>query len=215
MREAARAIVLKSVALVLEFGGHLAEPEASHELAATAEQQVARSRGRAVLKAAAAALAVASISALVLVAPIDYQAVGDYGYLGVFIVTLITTGAFVLPIPYLAVIFKASTFLDPVAVALIAGIAAALGEMTGYLLGAGSRDLIPRNRWERASERWMQRHGFLTIAVLAFIPNPAFDAAGIAAGALRYAAWRFALACFVGKTAKFLVIAFFGSRWEG
>lgn len=214
MREAARAIVFKSVALVLEFGGLLGEPEGSHELATAAERQVARSRGRAALKATAAILAVASISALVLVAPIDYQAVGDYGYLGVFVITLITTGAFVLPIPYLAVIFKAATFLDPVAVALIAGLAAALGEMTGYLVGASGRDLIGRGRWERASERWMQRHGFLTIAVLAFIPNPAFDAAGIAAGALRYAAWRFALACFIGKTAKFLLIALFGSRLE-
>ena len=59
----------------------------------------------------------------------------------------------------------------------------------------------------------MQRHGFLSIAVFAFIPNPAFDAAGIAAGALRYAAWRFAFACFLGKTAKFLAIAAFGSRF--
>ena len=205
--------MLKSVALVLEFGGQLSEHDRSHELATTAERQVSRARGRAVVKAAAAVLAVASITALVLVAPVDYEALGNYGYLGVFLITLITTGAFVLPVPYLAVIFKAGTFLDPVLVALVAGVAAAIGELTGYLVGASSRELLGHSRWERASERWMQRHGFLTITVLAFIPNPAFDAAGIAAGALRYAAWRFALACFVGKAAKFLAIAAFGSRF--
>jgi membrane protein YqaA with SNARE-associated domain len=205
--------VLKSVALVLEFGGHLSEPERSHDLATTAERQVARPSSRAAVRAALAVLAVASITAVVLVAPIDYEALGSYGYLGVFLVTLITTGAFVLPVPYLAVIFKAATFLDPLAVALVAGLAAAIGELSGYLLGFGGRELLGRTRWERASERWMQRHGFLTISILAFIPNPVFDAAGIAAGALRYPAWRFALACFAGKTLKFILVAAFGSHF--
>ena len=204
--------MLKSVALVLEFGGYLPEPDDSRALAATAERQVAAPPYRSILRAVLGAVAVISISAAILVAPINYEALGDYGYLGVFIVTLITTGAFVLPVPYLAIIFKAGTFLNPLAVALVAGVAAALGEMTGYLLGYSGRALVGRGRWERAAERWMQRHGFLTIAVFAFIPNPFFDAAGLAAGALRYAAWRFALACFIGKTAKFILVAGFGAN---
>lgn len=201
------------MALVFEFGGRLSEPDPSHALATAAERQVALPANRAVIRAAAAILAVASVSALILLVPGElYESLGNYGYLGVFLITLITTGAFVLPVPYLAVIFKAATYLDPLGVALVAGVAAALGELTGYLLGFGSRDLLARNRWERASERWMQRHGFLTVTVLAFIPNPVFDAAGIAAGALRYPVLRFALACFVGKTVKFVLIAYFGSR---
>jgi membrane protein YqaA with SNARE-associated domain len=100
-------------------------------------------------------------------------------------------------------------------VALVAGVAAALGELTGYLLGYGGRELLPSNRWEHSAERWMQRHGFLSITLFAFIPNPAFDAAGVAAGALRYAVWRFAAACFIGKTAKFILVAVFGAQlWD-
>ena len=213
IRSAARAIVLKSVALVLEFGGHLGEPERSHDLAVTAERQAARPSGRAAVRLAAAVLAVVSITAVLLVAPVDYEALGSYGYLGVFLVTLITTAAFVLPVPYLAFIFKAGSVLDPLAVALVAGVAAALGELTGYLLGLSGRDLIGRTRWERGAEHWMRRHGFLTVSLLAFIPTPVFDAAGIAAGALRYPAWRFAMACFVGKTLKFILIAAFGARF--
>lgn len=201
------------MALVLEFGAHLTEPERSHALATTAERQVAQPSSRAVIRAAAILLAVAAISAVVLLLPSElYESLGNYGYLGVFGITLITTGAFVLPVPYLAIIYRAAAFLDPVAVALVAGVAAAIGELTGYLLGFGSRDLIGRIRWERAAERWMQRHGFLTVTILAFIPNPVFDAAGIAAGALRYPAWRFALACFLGKTLKFLLIALVGAH---
>ena len=70
IRRAARAIVLKSVALVLEFGGHLPEPDDSRALAATAERQVAAPPYRAVLRAALGAVAVISISAAILVAPV-------------------------------------------------------------------------------------------------------------------------------------------------
>ena len=205
--------MLKSVALVFELSGRVGEPDQSHALAVEAERQLERPSARATLRALGALLVVVALTAALLVAPIDYQALGEYGYLGVFVVTLVTTGAFVLPVPYLAVIFKAGTFLNPLAVALVAGVAAALGELTGYLVGVGGRELIGRNRWERGAERWMQRHGFLAITFLAFIPNPVFDAAGIAAGALRYPAWRFALACFVGKTGKFILVALLGAAF--
>jgi membrane protein YqaA with SNARE-associated domain len=201
------------MALVFEFGEHVSDRERAHDLAVAVERQAAAPSYRAVLRAVVAILFVAAISAVILVAPIDYEALGNYGYLGVFLVTLITTGAFVLPVPYLAVIFKAGTFLNPATVAVVAGVAASLGELTGYLLGAGGRELMQHNRWHRAAERWMQRNGFVSIALFAFIPNPAFDAAGIAAGALRYAIWRFTLACFIGKTAKFLLVAALGTQF--
>jgi membrane protein YqaA with SNARE-associated domain len=53
----------------------------------------------------------------------------------------------------------------------------------------------------------MGRYGFATVAAASFVPNPAFDAVGALAGALGYNAWRFWLACFLGKTARFLIIA--------
>jgi membrane protein YqaA with SNARE-associated domain len=205
---------MKSVALVLEFGGHLPKPENSQALAATIERQVAARPYRAALRVAAAGLAIISLSALILVAPIRWEAMGNYGYLGVFVATLVTTGALVLPIPYLAVIYEVASYLNPLAVALVAGVASAIGELTGYWLGYSGRELVDEARWERGAERWMRKHGFWSITVFAFIPNPAFDAAGIAAGALRYPIWKFALACFVGKTAKFLLVPVFGDMAE-
>jgi membrane protein YqaA with SNARE-associated domain len=185
-------------------------------IATSVEQQVATPRNRAVLRATAALLVVVAISAAVLLVPTDtYELLGDYGYLGVFVVTLLTTGALVLPVPYLFIIGKAGTFLDPVGVALIAGLAAALGELTGYLLGFGGRELLESSRWHRAAEHWMRRHGFVTVTVFSFVPNPVFDAVGIAAGVLRYAVWKFTLACFLGKAAKFLLVAGAGARFWG
>jgi membrane protein YqaA with SNARE-associated domain len=160
-------------------------------------------------------LLVGGLSAAALLVPIDYDLLGTYGYPGVFAVTLITTGALVLPVPYLAVIFRAASVLDPLTVALVAGVAAAIGELTGYLLGASGRQLLKPGRAQRIADDWMRRYGFISVVVLSLLPNPFFDAVGVSAGALRYPAWRFALACFLGKTGKFLVVAYFGAHLLG
>jgi membrane protein YqaA with SNARE-associated domain len=155
------------------------------------------------------------VSLAVMFVPIDAGALGDAGFLGVFLVTLITTSAFVLPVPYLAVIARTGSLLDPTLVALVAGVAATIGELTGYLLGRGGSSLVHDSRWVQHAHRWMRRHGFLAVSIGALIPNPVFDALGIAAGALSYPAWRFALACFLGKTGKFLIVAHLGKSILG
>src|SRR5438874_372942 len=95
-------------------------------------------------------LGVLALSVALVFVPIDWKVFGEYGgYIGIFIVTLLATGAIVLPVPYLGLIVNAgaSPFLDPLLVALIAGVAAALGETTGYLVGYTGRSLLPHNRW--------------------------------------------------------------------
>ena len=47
---------------------------------------------------------------------------------------------------------------------------------------------------------------------LAAIPNPTFDVAGIAAGALRFPLSRFVLACGLGKILKNVAVAFVGAE---
>src|SRR3954451_17482012 len=91
-------------------------------------------------------LAMATLSVTLLILPIDYMALGNYGYLGIFLVTLLATAAIVVPVPYLALIVVAGSFLNPLLVALIGGAAAALGELTGYLVGYTGRSLLPHNR---------------------------------------------------------------------
>ena len=46
---------------------------------------------------------------------------------------------------------------------------------------------------------WIGRYGLAGILVLAFIPNPLFDIAGIASGALEIPWWQFLLACAAGR----------------
>lgn len=162
---------------------------------------------RSVWKVALTIAALAAMSGLFLFFPIDWERVGNWGYLGVFLVTFVATASFILPIPYLLIVARAGMFLDPMIVTLVAGLAGALGELTGYIIGASGRDLIARGKWYDKANHWMVSYGFWCVAFFAFVPNPVFDAIGFAAGVLRYPLWKFILACFLGKSLKFLLAA--------
>jgi len=162
---------------------------------------------RSIWKMALTVVALGVMSGLFLFVPIDWERVGAWGYLGVFLVTFVATASFILPIPYLLIVARAAFYLDPVMVALVAGLAGALGELTGYILGASGRGLIPEGKLFEKANHWMVSYGFWCVAFFAFVPNPLFDAIGFAAGVLRYPLWKFVLACFLGKTLKFLLAA--------
>ena len=143
------------------------------------------------------------------------QMVNDYGYAGVFLVTLLGTAAVVVPVPYLMAIVVGGAVLNPLAVAVVGGVAAALGEMVGYGAGLASNTLLPDNRAVRWLERAMARFGLPVVFVAAFVPNPFFDAVGVLAGAARTPLWVFIGACFVGKTLRFWLIAAGGAAVLG
>ncbi len=56
----------------------------------------------------------------------------------------------------------------------------------------------------------MRRYGLWVIFVLALIPNPVFDVAGIICGVLRIPVWKFLLAAGAGKVLKATIIAYLG-----
>lgn len=155
-------------------------------------------------------LLMAGLTAGIILAPVDYRAMGNYGYLGVFVVTLLATAALVFPVPYIGLIVVAGSFLNPVLVALVAGLAAAIGEMTGYVLGLTGRALLPEKRWVAWVERSLARYGIPIVFVAAVVPNPLFDAVGLIAGTTRLPVWKFLVPCFVGKSIRFWLIASFG-----
>lgn len=138
-------------------------------------------------------------------------ALRGYGYLGIFLISVLGNATVILPVPSLAVVFAGGGVFHPLLVGLFAGLGEPLGELTGYLAGYGGGVVIPEGpRFERI-KGFMQRRGFLTLFVLSAIPNPVFDLAGLAAGILRYPVPKFLLACWLGKTVKAVVIACLGS----
>lgn len=137
-----------------------------------------------------------------------------YGYPGIFLLSFLSSATILLPVPGFVFVFAMGAVFNPFWVAFAAASGAALGELSGYLAGFSGQGVVERvDLYERIRD-WMQRHrrqAFLAIALLAFIPNPFFDLAGIAAGALKMPLSGFILSCWAGKQIKMLLLAYAGA----
>jgi uncharacterized membrane protein YdjX (TVP38/TMEM64 family) len=152
-----------------------------------------------------------TLTVLVVVFRDEILKLKSWGYAGVFLINVLGNATVLFPIPSLAVNFAGGSVFNPFIVGLVAGVAEPIGELTGYLAGYGGSALFEeRPRYARV-KGWMQKRGFLTIFILAAIPNPIFDMAGMAAGALHFPLWKFLVSCWMGKTVKATVIALLGS----
>ena len=134
-----------------------------------------------------------------------------YGYLGAFLISLVSCATIILPIPGIALIFALGDTYNPFLVGLAAGAGSALGEISGYMAGYSGQMVIKNNKTYLRLEKWMKRRGAIVIVLLSFVPNPLFDLAGAAAGVLRYPLWKFWVFCFLGKTPKNILIALAGA----
>jgi uncharacterized membrane protein YdjX (TVP38/TMEM64 family) len=137
---------------------------------------------------------------------------GSLGYTGIFLFTLASNATLFFPVPGPLAAMAGGSLFNPILVALVAATGATLGEMTGYVAGVSGKQLIePKPRLARV-KAWMERYGLIPVVVLAAVPNPFFDCAGIMAGALRIPIPQFLLATWAGKLAKFLAFAYLGAN---
>ncbi len=132
------------------------------------------------------------------------------GYFGVFIISLIGNATVLFPVPSWILVFSMGGVLNPYMVGIAAGIGSGSGEITGYIAGKGASHLAHVDEKLKKYKDWIREKDFIAIGILAFIPNPLFDVAGLAAGSLGIKMWRFIIACIIGRTARYIFIAFFG-----
>jgi uncharacterized membrane protein YdjX (TVP38/TMEM64 family) len=137
------------------------------------------------------------------------------GLLVLFALAALSTATLILPAPGLALTAIAGAAGDPIVVGVVAGMGQAVGELTGYLAGWTGRSFLPDNAASRRLTEWLSRRGMIVIFVLAVTPNPVFDLAGIAAGALRMPLLRYLVAAAAGKVIKNILIAAGGSTIAG
>ena len=141
----------------------------------------------------------------------DWLDVQDAGYWGAFLVNLVGSAAVVVPVPGLAAVCAAAApdiGLNFVFLAVAGATGSTVGELTGYLAGYGSQGVVRKSRYYSSIRGWVVRRGGLALFILAVIPNPLFDIGGIAAGSLGYPISRFFLWVGLGKTIKFLFVAY-------
>ena len=171
-----------------------------------------RANRRVTLARIAALLVVILISVYIFSIRDQAARLAIYGYPGIFLISFLAYATVILPAPGIAIIFTMGTIFNPLAVGLAAGAGAALGELVGYLAGFSGQAVVERaDQYERLT-RWMQKNGALTVFLLALIPNPFFDLAGVIAGMLKMPVRKFLFWCWAGETIKMTVFAYLGSR---
>ncbi len=103
-----------------------------------------------------------------------YQFALQYGFLGVFVISALSTSSVLIPIPYTIVIYLLGAFMDPVVLAAAGGLGSSIGVLTGYLLGYYGRAVVSQEQQRRMHYllRIFGRHVFTAIFVFAFTPLP-------------------------------------------
>ena len=145
----------------------------------------------------------------------------NYAYWGAFLISLIGNATVILPgavLPILStigvVLYPVTGPSGPIIVGLVGGIGAAIGEMTGYMVGYSGRGIVERANLYKRLVEWLKRWGTLAIFILSLVPF-FFDLAGIAAGVLRFPLWKFILACWLGRTILYVgIVLAAGWGWE-
>jgi membrane protein DedA with SNARE-associated domain len=144
----------------------------------------------------------------------------QYGYLGIFLISLLGASSVFIPIPSTVVIFILGGLqvgnppvwaFEPILIGVAAGAGAAIGEFTGYLLGMGGRKVISE-KYKKKMEVLMKlfkKFGPITIFLFAFTPLPD-DLLFIPLGVMRYGIIRALIPALLGKILSNLVIAYSG-----
>lgn len=137
---------------------------------------------------------------------------GPWGYVAGFIINGLSSAVVVLPGPGFAALIVMAKELDPILLGVAGGIGGALGELTGYWLGAQGRGTMAGNRIYALLLRAMSRLGGGILLCFSLIPFSPVDAAGVLAGASGYPIPRFLIYIGIGKVLKSVSILYLAAK---
>ncbi|MBU1120138.1 VTT domain-containing protein [Patescibacteria group bacterium] len=157
-------------------------------------------------------LASIAISVLIIVFNKQLRELEQFGYIGIFLLMFLGNATVLVPVPILAPlnILLGGIFSSPLLLGLTVGVASSLGELVGYLAGYSGSGIVKSSKVYKKIELQVEKYGLWAIFFLALIPNPLFDVAGLAAGALGIKWWKFLIAVTAGKTIRAIVFAYIG-----
>jgi membrane protein YqaA with SNARE-associated domain len=138
--------------------------------------------------------------------------VNTWGYLGVFLIGLVSSATLFIPTPAFLIVFIVAPLFNPVLLGFFAGLGAAIGEMSGYLIGLGGEHVLLKHHGKRLKEieKYFEKHGSQAIIfVFAATPLP-FDIVGLFCGVVKYPLKWFFTFTLLGKLVKYWFIAFAG-----
>ncbi len=153
---------------------------------------------------------VIALTALLVIYRDKVQELQAFGYPGIFLFSVLSNATILIPLPGVIFTSAMGAVFNPFWVAVTAGAGAAVGELSGYLAGFSGQGIAENKKHYEKVMTWMQKYGDITILVLAFIPNPLFDMAGMVAGVSKMPVWKFMIYCIIGKILKMMVFAYLG-----
>lgn len=148
----------------------------------------------------------------------------QYGYFGVFIISVLAGGTVLVPIPGILVVFTLGSVLNPALVGIVSGLGEAVGSIGIYLSGWGGQKAVQNlnHKWMNRFVSWLRRRGEIAVFLMSAVLNPLFYPFTTIAGMLRFGLVKFFFLCWGGKTIKNTIIAYLGFfglrsvlRWVG
>lgn len=140
----------------------------------------------------------------------------QYSYLGIFLISLLGSMSLFVPIPYTIVIFTLGGLpgFEPLWIAIAAGLGSAVGEFSGYLIGAGGRKAIGQKYRKKMDflMKLFKKFGPIAIFIFSLTPLPD-DLLFIPLGVMRYSLIRAFIPALIGKFFSNLIIAYSG-KWS-
>ena len=137
----------------------------------------------------------------------------QYGYFGIFLISLFGAMSIFFPIPYTVVIFTIGGLkvFDPIWIAVAAGIGSTIGEFSGYLIGFGGRKVISQKYKKKMDflMRLFKKYGSALIFIFSLTPLPD-DLLFIPLGVMRYSIIRAFIPALIGKFVMNLIIVYSG-----
>lgn len=134
-------------------------------------------------------------------------------YLLVFGVTLLSNLAIFVPVfVHVSIMIAAAQYWNPFMIALVASIAGALGEMSGYYAGSWGKRIAQLENapgYQRLVG-WMKKYGPWGIFLISLQPILPVDIAGLLAGASKLRVWQFLVPCWAAKLIKYLIGCYLG-----
>jgi len=142
-----------------------------------------------------------------------YSFVYKWGYIGIFITSLLGAASlFIFPLPTSTLPFVFGGVLNPFLVGIFAACGATIGEVTSYIMGLGSKELLEKKyskKLEKVRETFERYGSFYWIIITVLTPLPT-DVAGIFCGMIKYDLRKFLLGVFIGKLILSLTLAYAG-----
>jgi len=140
-----------------------------------------------------------------------YEFALQYGYVGVFTISFLGALSIIIPIPYTIFLYLLGAVLYPPLIAVFAGLGAAAGELSGYILGYYGQKILNEKRRRKVDffRKVFERYGYVAIFLFALTPLPD-DLLFIPLGMMRYSVLKAFIPALFGKMLMAFIIAYSG-----